>query len=167
MAYCQPEDINVGNLMLPEGESRLPFISEASEEIDAKLGWLYATPINVELLKYHEQMLLKTICRKIATGRMVTTLAIPEESGGLNAYGLRMIQEGLDELHIIACGDVPLSAQRADYVEDGGTDTSGIGAEGSRTPSVINQDSESLINGFNKTVYGGVPWTVEPDDLVL
>ena len=94
--YCEPDDLNMGNLMLPEGEVRAPFITEASEEMDGKLRWLYATPIDMDGIKYHERMMLKTICRKLATGRMVTTLAIPDEGGSVNAYGLRLIEEGLD-----------------------------------------------------------------------
>lgn len=163
--YCEPEDLNFGNLMLPEGEARAPFITEASEEIDAKLGWIYATPINMEPLRYHERMILKTICRKIAGGRMVTTMAIPDESGSLNAYGSRLLKEGLDELHMLASGDVPLSAPRADLeTATDEADTGGIGAPGARTPSVSNYDSESPTLQFERAVFGGVPSYFVPGD---
>ncbi len=156
--YCEPDDINVGNLMLPEGEARDPFIREASDEIDGKLGWLYVTPIDLSTLKYYERMMLKTICRKIAGGRMITTMAIPDESGSLNAYGARLLKEGLDELHMIASGDVPLSAARADLESPDGTDDGGgHGAMGARTPSITTGDAESPSLQFERAVFGGVP----------
>jgi hypothetical protein len=165
MGYCEPDDINVGNLMLPEGESRQPFIDEASDEIDGKLGWLYQTPIDLDSLKYYERMMLKTICRKLAGGRMITTMAIPDESGSLNAYGARLLKEGLDELHAIASGDVPLSAARADLEGDSTSpDGGGHGAVGARTPSVSGHDSESLVAQFERSVYGGVPSYAVPGD---
>lgn len=163
--YCQPEDINVGNLMLPDGDSRVPFITEAQDEMDGKLGWMYKTPIDVSKVLYHERLMLKTICRKLATGRMVTTLAIPDESGSLHAYGRGMIREALDELHQIASGDVALSAERADLMKPGDEpDPTGIGAMNARRPTVYNPDSESAVTAFNHTVFGGRPWSVEPDD---
>lgn len=165
MGYCEPDDINIGNLMLPDGEQREPYITEASEEIDGKLGWLYATPIDVETLKYHERMMLKTVCRKIASGRMITTLAIPDESGSLNAYGARLLKEGLDELHALADGSVPLSAARADLEGAVGTDDAGgHGAQGARMPSVSGYDSESLVSQFEKSVFGGRPSYAVPGD---
>lgn len=165
MGYCEPDDINVGNLMLPEGESRTPFINEASDEMDGKLGWLYTTPIDVDTLKYYERMMLKTICRKIAGGRMITTMAIPDESGSLNAYGARLLKEGLDELHMIASGDVPLSAARADLESPDGTDDAGgLGAIGGRTPSIKNGDSESLVDQFERQVFRGVRSYAMPGD---
>ena len=164
MAYCEPDDINVGNLMLPEGEARAPFISEASDEIDGKLGWLYATPIDVDSLKYYERMMLKTICRKIAGGRMITTMAIPDESGSLNAYGARLLKEGLDELHLIASGDVPLSAARADLEGDSSPDVGGQGAQDARKPSIPGDDSESLVSQFEKSIFGGRPSYAVPGD---
>lgn len=166
MPYCSPDDINVGNLMLPEGESRQPFIEEASDEMDGKLGWLYVTPIDLDSLKHYERMMLKTICRKIAGGRMITTMAMPDESGTLNALGARLLKEGLDELHMLASGDVPLSAARADLEGDGGPDAGGHGATGARTPSIFNTDSESLVGQFEKAVYGSRRSYVVPGDQV-
>jgi hypothetical protein len=164
--YCTPADINLGNLMYAD-EGLEAYINEAADEIDGKLGWLYQTPIDMDIVPRHEAKMLKTICRKIATGRAISTLAIPAENGAQHAYGLRLLQEGLDELHMIAGGDVPLSAPRTDLEGDPNEpDGAGHGAQDARTPTVLVADSESMLTQFHRSVFGGRPsFTFGPDDL--
>lgn len=162
--YCSKDDLNIGNLMIePGGLDR--YVREACEEIDAKIGWLYETPLDLDTLKDHERKMLKTIARKIATGRAISTLDVPNDGGVQGTYGLRLLQEGLDELHMIAGGDVPLSAKRADLEGDPNEpDVGGHGAHGARVPEAWNADTESPLSAFHRTVFGMRPQFVNIED---
>jgi len=166
--YCTPSDLDLSRVIMDDPEETQRFVLQATEEMDSKLGWLYIVPLPMSTMKYHERLLIKTICRKIATGRMILTYAVPDEGGSNHSYGLRLIQEGLDELHMIANGDITLSVARGD--QEGSPldpDAGGVGATHARLPEMFHQDSESLLNGFTKTVHGGIPWYVVPDDNVV
>jgi hypothetical protein len=159
--YCTTEDIQLGDIEASE-EQKLPYMQQAFDEIDAKLGWLYATPLNLNAagVPNHERLLIKMISVKLATGRMFLSFASSMDSP-MHSYGLRLVQEGLDELHLLANADVPLSFPRTDP-----TTGDGINTPLARTPGVVNSDSESLILAFTKTVMtpNGGKWYVVPDD---
>ena len=158
IGYCEPSDIDLGGMALPNPDPRTGFIASATDEMNAKLGLLYAVPIDTETILEHERLMLKVICYKIASGRMLATYSIPEEGGSVHAYAKRLLDEGMSELHMVANGDYVLSAAKPDLVADDlSPDGSGVAAMGARTPSVYNPDSESAVTAFNNQVFGGVP----------
>jgi hypothetical protein len=161
--YCEPGDIQLPHIIEGDMDALKLFIREACDEIDGKLGWIYEVPLDLEALRYHERKLIKTVAVKLARGRYI--LAISSDESQMNATGLRSIQEGLDELHIIASGDIVLTAKQADRESpDDQIDPTGASSMGARKPEMFNVDSESLFNGFNQTVLGGRPYYVVPDD---
>lgn len=166
--YCSDSDLVVGNLLQSDDSMKTDIIRQVSDEMDGRLGWLYETPIDLDGLRDHEAKLLRGICRKLSLGRLIAVLAIPEEGSSLHALARQYITEGTNDLNVIANGDIVLTAPRSDNEGDPDSpDTGGVGAQGARTPSVSNADSESLVTAFHKQVYGGVPWcSPGPDDLV-
>lgn len=162
-AYCTPADLLTGDLVIGQTVNRQEYVDRAAEEMDAKLGWLYATPILVDgdpghtpdpipALPRHEALLLKTINAKIATAWLIMSLSINEEGSMVHAYALRLLKEGNDELLLLANGDLTLHAPRVE------TDPIAIA---NRTPGVINVDSESLLDPFYNVTNWGLPWTVD------
>jgi hypothetical protein len=155
VAYSEVADLLLGDLILSARVDKQKFINDAAEEMDAKLGFLYKTPVvipDAEAGNRHQALLLKQINNKLASGRLILTLDIPQEHGTLHAYGLRLVKEATEELLLIANGTVDLAADRA----EGGT---GIV---DRRPEILVYDEESLLLGFENTVLRGVPWYSRP-----
>lgn len=171
MSYCEVEDLLIGDIILPANVKPERFIQSASDEIDAKLGWTYKTPLapsevpvgaseqepEFKHLPRHERLLIISICARLASGRLIMTLDTAGEQTTLHAYGFRLVKEALDELHQVANGVVELVAAKAD--------PSTLAGVGDVAPSVSNYDDESLLLGFEKTVMKGVPWYSEPGSL--
>lgn len=171
MLYSKVEDLLLGDLIIPRTVSKDKFIEDASDEMDAKLGWMYATPLapcevpadatetepTFEHLPRHERLLLKSICNRLASGRLILTLDAAGEQTTLHAYGYRLVQDALGELNMLANGEVELSAcpPLAGTVA-GGDD---------RVPEVYNEDEESLLLGFQNTVLRGQSWWTKPGSL--
>lgn len=166
MTYSKADDLLIGDLILPKNVNRDKVVQDAADEIDAKLGWIYKTPLapcevpagfpeqepEFKHLPRHEQLLLKSINNRLASGRLILSLDTAGQQTTLHAYGYRLQKDALDELHLIANGSVEMTACRAEGVE-GGED---------RVPSIIHHDEESLLLGFEETVMRGVPWYTRP-----
>lgn len=163
MAYSEVTDLLLGDTILGGGVDPQKFVDAAADEMDSKLGWLYATPINVlgdplaippvVALPRHEALLLKGINNKLASGRLILTLDIAGEGTTLHAYGARLVKEAMDELLLLANGTLDLSAPRTILADAAVID---------RTPAVLNIDEESLLAPFVNTVHRGRPWYAEP-----
>lgn len=152
MAYSAESDLLTGDMMISARVSKAKFINDAADEIDAKIGWIYETPIPVADLPRHQALLLKQINNKLASGRLILTLDIAGEQNSLHAYGYRLVREATEELNLIANGVVDLDAPRLD-VEVTANDL---------TPAIRNHDQESLLLGFEETVLRGTPWWSRP-----
>jgi hypothetical protein len=163
MAYSDASDLLIGDVIISGSIDKEQFIQGAADEIDSKIGWLYQTPIKVEgdpsadppipALPRHEALLLKGINNKLASGRLIMALDVAGEQTTLHAYGARMVKEAMDELLMIANGDIDLHAPR--------NEDAAIPVE-NRIPGVAQEDDESLLLGFVSTVHKGRPWRTEP-----
>lgn len=168
MPYSEPDALLLGDLILGGGVDKQKFIDQAAEDIDAKLGWIYELPIKLALpegelrpadpdnwtrLPLHEQLLLKGINNKLASGRLILTIDVAGEDSKLQAYGYFLVQEANAELMALANGEIYLSAIRYDPGDQVIRDV---------IPSVKNQDEESLLLGFENTVMRGCPWWSRP-----
>ena len=159
--YCEPADVDLGNITLGDNTSIQKWITNVSDEIDGKLGILYHTPINLDSLPVSEAKLLKSIAVKMTLGRILSILGAEGQSQ--DETGLRFLREGLDELHMIADGTLALSAPRAvDSNQDSVPDETGIGAPGARTPTIVHADGESLVEGFYRNTSLGQRWVTAP-----
>lgn len=172
MAYSGVDDLLLGDLVFGPGVDRQKFIDQAAEDMDAKLGFVYRLPLTPrvvananygsgagdwKLLPLHEQLLLKGINNKMASGRLILTLDISGEGTALHGYGWQLVRDSTNELLMLSNGDVFLSAQpvHADV----------LGVADVRTPGVTNEDDESLLLGFENTVMRGrpyQPWYSQP-----
>ncbi len=151
-AYCLPDELMIGDLIVGSSINRQEYVDRAAEEIDSKIGWVYATPIDTTGLPRAQTLLLKIINIKIASARLIMALSVNDEDNSVHAYALRLLKEGTDDLLHIANGDVDLDAPR--------TPMSDANA-GSRTPGVYNIDVESLLDPFYSTTNWGVKSKVE------
>lgn len=154
MAYSRESDLLLGDLMISPKFDKRSFVDDAADEIDAKLGFIYKLPLagegDVELPP-HELLLLKQINNKLASGRLILTVATAGEQNALHAYGLRLVTEATNDLMLIANGVVDLTAVRL-----------GVGATEVRdsAPSIHNHDAESGVDMYEGAVMrpGGAYW---------
>lgn len=140
VAYCTTADLLKGDLPLPthigSGQS---YVDTAADEMDTVLSTLYVTPIvlNESDPKLRPSVLwLKTCNKFIASGRLILDLAISAEDDNLNAYGLSLLNQGLDMLKAIQSGAASITG--ADPIDpNAGTYMTG--------PAIYNEDSVSLV----------------------
>lgn len=158
MPYSEEGDLLVGDVLLPGGFNKDKYIAEATDEIDSKLGFLYSLPIRgagepPADLPPHEQLLLKVISNKLASGRLIMDVAMAGERQSVHAYGRRLVDEATNDLMQIANGVVEIHAVRLETA---------VAQEASKIPTVRNQDEESLLLGFENTVLRSEPWYSRP-----
>ena len=164
MAYSEVGDLLLGDMEINPLLDQQKFVDGAAEEMDAKLGWVYALPLRgpgvdpaTETswldLPTHQVLLLKQINNKLASGRLILTLAIASEGSTLHAYGWQLIREANAELLLLSNGTVDLDAEPLDPVVASGDPL---------MPAVFNHDEESLFAGFENTVMRGKPWYSRP-----
>lgn len=119
MAYCEIEDLQLGQLAtrLPPEVDAQQYIDDASDHIDARLGFSYVTPFiteGVNALPSNQIKLLRGIASKRASGRIILAVTIATEDSNVQAYGLWLLQEADLELKAVQDGAVLLSAPRLD-----------------------------------------------------
>ena len=138
MAYSTVDDLLTGDMMISSKVDKLKFVNDAADEIDSKIGFIYSLPLSALLI--HEELLLKGINNKLASGRLILTLDIAGEGTTLHAYGLRLVTEAMQELMLIANGTVDLSADLLPNPDPG--------VYASKTASVTNIDAMSSVEAF-------------------
>lgn len=143
--YADVPDLRKGDIPLPPymGDGS-DYINSAAEEIDAQLGHVYVTPIEIDSAVAANRpaiLLLKKMNWLIASGRLILNLATASEQPGLHAYGRQMLLEGLDLLSQVADGKIVLTG--ATVIDTGSTDPESFSG-----PKIFNEDSGSLVEGF-------------------
>lgn len=139
MAYCLTSDLLKGDLPLPAhigaGQG---YIDTAADEMDTVLGQLYVTPIVLDDIPANRpsQLWLKTCCKFIASGRLILDLALSAEDDNLNAYGLSMLNQGLEMLKAIQSGAASITGATPLDPNAGAYQTG---------PMIFNEDSKSLV----------------------
>lgn len=164
MAYSEVGDLLLGDLIIAESVDRQKFVDLAAREINSKLGWIYELPLHPAgtdpvtdtswtSLPAHEADTLRDINNRLASGRLILSLAIGGEEVQLHALGWHYVNSALEDLMVIANGTVDLTAVR-------------IGADSSSfrdiAPSISQYDDESLLLGFEQGVMKSNPWYTEP-----
>lgn len=162
MAYCEPSDLILGDIVLPTWLVPADWVNLAADEIDSKLGFIYKVPLEAVTppgggfagLAVHEQKLVKGINYKLASGRIILALDSGGEDTTLHAYGLSLVREATNELMQLANGNVqfPDAALNANTAPNGP----------SVTPGVANGDEMSLVDAWSNTVLRGEPQSVYP-----
>ena len=171
VAYSDPNDLLLGNIPLPAYIDPAKQVSDAADEIDSNIGYVYNTPLDVSDTSSMERparLLIKRISRNLATGRLILQVTSPEENARLNAYGWSLVSESLEALKCIAQGDIIL--QGADPAPNAST-------AAVTTPQISNLDAESNVEAFYNRLanpnyhhlgpYYIGPYSHDPDRLVL
>jgi hypothetical protein len=137
MTYCETTDLLKGDIPLPAYMGAgAGYIDTASDEMDTVLGQLYVTPIELDPVLFRPSVLwLKTCCKFIASGRLILDLDISEENSNLHAYGLSLLNQGLEMLKAIQTGAASITGAQPLHPDQ--TDLTG--------PMIYNEDSESLV----------------------
>ena len=134
MAYSLVSDLLIGDLVLSDTINPQTFVDAAADEIDARVGNLYALPLVG--LAPHQLLMLKKISNNLATGRLVMATNIGHEDGAVHAYAQSLIDEANRFLSMIENGMYALGADKI------------TGDEQSRLPATINRDAESPFTVF-------------------
>jgi hypothetical protein len=122
-----------------------------AEEIDAKLGVMYAVPIEIDTLPNSQGSLITSIHRKLASGRIIMAATVAHSETSVHAYALQLVREATMELMAVANGDVVLiGAERVDG--DGTPRGQFVDAEvadpQARVPGAKNRDEFSAVEAF-------------------
>lgn len=153
MSYVQESDLLLGELtnVLPSTISVSKYIEMTAEEIDSKLGVIYVVPLDIDALPNGQGNLLKSIHRKLASGRIILAATIGHDATTIHAYGMQLVKEGQMELMAIANGDVVLlGAERVGGDGNPITDVldASIADPLARVPSSTNRDDISGVEMF-------------------
>lgn len=162
-AYCEASDLLLGDIVVG-GTSAERWISTAADEMDAKIGYIYVTPVNVTTLPPHQAKLLKNINAKLASGRCLMAAAQGSEDNGVHAYALLLVREATEDLMLIANGEADLTAPRVD--EDGApVDTiedPTVDDPYARIPTGRSADEYSAITVFEHSFFDGSASPADP-----
>lgn len=149
VAYSATTDLLTGDIPLPSYISAQKFVDDAADEIDSKIGFLYATPVDLNAAGVLEPVkkLLKRINNFLASGRLLMVLTASQEDDRLHAYAYSLVVEANAALLSIAAGEIPLGLPP---VEGGPTEAPAT------VPLLFNQDEESAVEAFYDRVAN--PW---------
>lgn len=153
MSYVQETDLLLGELTssLPSSISVTQYLDMTAEEMDAKLGVLYKVPIAINGLPNSQGGLIRSIHRKLASGRIIMAATVAHSESSLHAYALQLVKEALMELMAVANGDVVLvGAERVngDGTGRGEIDDAEILDPQARVPGSKNRDTYSAVEAF-------------------
>lgn len=168
MGYVEPTDLLLGELTnaLPASISPTQYISMTAEEIDAKLGVMYAVPVNIATLPNSQGSLLKSIHRKLASGRIIMAATIAHAESAIHGYAVQLVKEAQMELMAVANGDVVLiGAERVDGdgAPRGDIADAEVADPRARVPGAYNRDEYSAVEAFE---YNFMRPTLEPEEIV-
>jgi hypothetical protein len=131
------------------------FITAASSEIDAKLGFIYATPFILSgggAMPLHQAKLIEDICIKLASGRIILAATSTMEQSTIHAYGASLVRDAQVSLMAIANGEVNLAVTMVD--SEGNPRPPGSNPEDddplAYVPSASNRDSDSAVEAFER-----------------
>lgn len=143
--YSEVTDLLLGDIPLPGYLDPASFVSDATDEIDSRLGFIYKTPIDISdtsTVIRPARLLLKRVCNFLASGRLLLAVSTPLEDSQANAYGLYLIQEATTAISKIEDGSIELTGAE---LLNGNKTTS-------RGPMQYNEDEVSPVDTF----YGGL-----------
>lgn len=121
-AYSATTDLLTGDIPLPSYITPAKYVTDAADEIDSYIGFIYLTPINVtdvpeNLVSRPARLLLKRISTHLSSGRLLMAVAAPQEENNTHAYGARLVREALTALNAIADGTISLEGAAKNITE--------------------------------------------------
>lgn len=143
MTYSEVSDLILGNIPTPANAQK--YVDDGADEIDATIGFKYATPIAVgeSAEERPVRLLLKRINNWLASGRLIMALDGGGEDDQLHQYGLYLVTEASKTLQQIVDGEIVLP----------GVDPSSPSSEIVTGPLMTTGDAYSLVEGYSE-VFG-------------
>lgn len=141
-AYCQTTDLLLGNIPTPGYMAPDRYVTDAADEIDSKIGFIYITRVdvsNTSVVVKPARLLLKRLNVFLASGRLLMAAAAAQEDNQTHAYARSLVKEAEDALNLIATGQLVLPGAPK-VVTDGETVLTG--------PMQANKDPESNVDAF-------------------
>lgn len=148
VTYCNAGDLLIGDIELSSMLSEESFVRDAAQEMDARLGFVYILPIVG--IPAHAQTLLKQINARLASGRLLMSIAAPAEDNSVHRYGEWLIKQAYDDLYAICNGSIILGS--ATLAPDPTPNSA----------SIVNYDEESAFDQFYNTTMGNTPSWWQP-----
>lgn len=145
MAYCEAGDLLLGNIPTQSVDSE-KYVNDACDEIDSKLGFMYATPIVVDEAPQNRptRLMLKRLNVWLASGRLIMALDSGGQDDQLHQYALYLVSEATKTLEAILNGEIVLPG-----VDPASPDSTGIVTG----PQQVNGDDYSLVEAYG-SVFG-------------
>lgn len=149
--YCTTTDLLIGDIQLSSTLSKESFVRDAADEMNARLGFVYILPITG--IPAHATTLLKMINARLASGRLLMSIAAPAEDDGVHRYGEWLIKQAYDDLYAICNGQIILG-----------------GAVPAIDPNpnsamISNHDEESAFEMYENSFYRGQPSWWQPGEV--
>ena len=151
MTYSEVEDLILGNIPTPANAQK--YVDDGADEIDARIGFKYATPIVVgeSAEERPVRLLLKRINNWLASGRLIMALDGGGEDDQLHQYGLYLVTEANKTLDQIVDGEIVLP----------GVDPASPSSEIVTGPQMTTGDAYSLVEGFGEVFGNQATQTLE------
>lgn len=145
MAYSEVADLLLGNIPTPSGTTPQKYVDDGADEIDARIGFKYATPIVVgeSAEQRPVKLLLKKINNWLASGRLIMALDGGGEDDQLHQYALYLVTEANKALDAIVEGEIILP----------GVDPASPSSNIVTGPQMVVGDEYSLVEAYG-AVFG-------------
>lgn len=147
MSYCEDTDLIVGDIGGLDA-LKAQFIVAAGNEMDSMLGFVYLLPLSG--ISTHVTLLLKTICLKLASGRLLMAQAAGSEDAVVHAYGKSLVDEAMRDLYAIRNMQIDLGAPKVTSMQATGN-----------APAIHQGDDTSGVDTFYRimgaSTYGDAP----------
>lgn len=101
MSWAEVDDLLIGDIPT-SGVDTGRYLNAAADEITVRLGEIYSLPLPASAdLPEHQRMLLRLIHSRLASGRLILSLALGEEQASLHAYGQSLVEWAYQQLGLI------------------------------------------------------------------
>lgn len=139
MPYSESSDLLIGNVPLPPYINADTYIQNASDEIDAVIGTMYVTPVQIADSPdtRSSRLILKKACNMLASGRIIMAMDAGGQDSDLHKYGRYLVSEAEKIVQAIMAGSMYLNGATPLNSASAGT-----------APVIVNADDKSQVDAF-------------------
>jgi phage gp36-like protein len=131
--YCEAHELLTGDIGGLE-DLKQTFLVMATEEMDGMIGFVYVLPL--QGVSVHAALILKSICRKLASGWLLMSQSAGSEDTSVHAYGKSLVDEAYRDLWAIRNGQIDLGVPKITTASAGDA------------PSIIQGDLTSAVDAY-------------------
>lgn len=135
--YCKDGDLLVGDLGGLD-DKKEQYIGLATDEMNGFIGFVYVLPLTG--VSVHVALVLKSICRKLASGWLLMAQSAGAEDGSVHAYGKSLVDEAYRDLWAIRNGAIDLGTPKISTASTGDA------------PGIVQGDATSGVDAFYEWV---------------